>query len=292
VSRTTLVLVHGRAQQGKNPDDLKRIWLDTLRLGLGQEQSAILDKVHIVFPFYGDKLDGFVQEMGADIPADIIVRGDPAGIDDSYRAFHAEMVEQMQQDLGITDAQAELFIKSEVRERGVLNWEWVQALLRAADAIPGISAASIERFTRDVYIYLSVSRVRKTINAIVDAAIPPSRTVVIGHSLGSVVAYDVLRNAGRQFDVPLYVTVGSPLGVGPIRRTLEPLRFPPGVQSWYNAFDERDAVALHPLDSSTFPVNPPIESYTRVRNRTENAHGIIGYLNDPVVAKRIYDALV
>jgi hypothetical protein len=88
------------------------------------------------------------------------------------------------------------------------------------------------------------------------------------------------------------MTLGSPLAVGPIRRTFAPLRHPENVVSWYNAFDERDAVALHPLDSVTFPVSPQIQNYRGVRNRTENAHGITGYLDDPVVAKRLYDALV
>ena len=292
MTHPTLVLVHGRAQQGRDPAELRRIWLDTLRLGLGRERSSILEQVKVTLPFYGDVLDGFVQAMQDQIPADIIVRGDPAGADSDYKSFHAEMVEEVRRGLGVTDAQAELFMADEVRERGPLNWEWVQALLRAADAIPGISAKAIEGFTRDVYVYLSRSVVRQAVNQIMEDAIPAGKTVVVGHSLGSVVAYDVLRNTTRQLDVPLFMTVGSPLGVGPIRRTMKPLRFPKNVVSWYNAFDERDAVALHALDAATFPVDPPIDNYTRVRNGTENAHGITGYLNDPVVAKRLYDALI
>lgn len=292
MTRPTLVFVHGRAQQGRDPADLARIWLDTLRLGLGRERSAILTEVDVKFPFYGDVLEGFVRAMQDSIPADIVVRGDPTGGDTGYQQFHAEMVEEVRVGLGLTQAQAELFMDNEVRERGPLNWEWVQALLRAADAIPGVSAGAIEHFTRDVYLYLSSSRIRRAVNDVVKAAIPLGRTVVVGHSLGSVVAYDVLRNATQRLDVPLYVTVGSPLGVGPIRRTLTPLHFPAHVKSWYNALDERDTVALHPLDTATFPIDPPIENYTKVRNGTENAHGIAGYLNDPIVAKRIYNALV
>lgn len=292
MNRPTLVLVHGRAQQGRDPAELTRIWLDTLRLGLGRERSAILTEVDVQLPYYGEVLDQFVQGLHGSIPVDILVRGDPAGIDEDYRTFHTEIVEEMRLGLNLTDEQVELFLADGVRERGPLNWEWVQALLRAADAIPGVSAGAIERFTRDVYLYLSSTRVRRAVNGIVDAAIPSGKTVIIGHSLGSVVAYDVLRTTARPLDVSLYVTVGSPLGVGPIRRTLAPLRFPTAVKAWYNALDERDTVALHPLDAATFPVDPPVENFVKVRNGTENAHGITGYLNDPVVAKRIYDCLV
>ena len=55
--------------------------------------------------------------------------------------------------------------------------------------------------------------------------------------------------------------------------------------------DERDVVALYPLDQSGFPIMPAIENKTDVDNHTENRAGIAGYLNDRVVAKRIYEAL-
>ena len=99
MTHPTLVLVHGRAQQGRDPAELRRIWLDTLRLGLGRERSSILEQVKVTLPFYGDVLDGFVQAMQDQIPADIIVRGDPAGADSDYNSFHAEMVEEVRRGL-------------------------------------------------------------------------------------------------------------------------------------------------------------------------------------------------
>jgi hypothetical protein len=251
----------------------------------------MLDNVDVRFPFYGNALDEFVRSIGDGIPPDIIIRGKTVGVEEQYLDDYAAMVREVVANLGITDDQAERFLEDAVIERGPENWEWVQALLRAADHIPGVSAGAIQRFTRDVYIYLSRSNVRKAINAIVEAQIPSGRTVIVGHSLGSVVAYDVLRDLDRAVDIPLFATVGSPLGVGPILRAFKPLRFPESVRSWYNALDERDVIALHPLSTAVFPVDPPIENYAKVRNRTENAHGITGYLSDPIVAQRIVDAL-
>ena len=113
----------------------------------------------------------------------------------------------------------------------------------------------------------------------------------MGHSLGSVVAYDVLRIDPRSLQVPLYVTVGSPLGVRAIRDQFKPLRSPSAVQAWYNAFDERDVVALYALDATNFPVLPAIVNYGWVVNSTSNRHGVSGYLDDANVAGRILDAL-
>ena len=56
--------------------------------------------------------------------------------------------------------------------------------------------------------------------------------------------------------------------------------------------DERDIVALYPLDSDHFAIDPAIENKLDVDNPTVNRHGITGYLSDAVVARRIHDALV
>lgn len=77
-----------------------------------------------------------------------------------------------------------------------------------------------------------------------------------------------------------------------VRARLLPLRFPsPPLGTWYNAFDARDCLALYPLDQDNFPVTPAIENYRGVRNPTNDRHGIVGYLDDPNIAKKILDAL-
>ena len=52
-----------------------------------------------------------------------------------------------------------------------------------------------------------------------------------------------------------------------------------------------DVVALYPLDADNFPVRPAIENNPTVKNHTDNRHGIVGYLDNPDVAKRILNAL-
>ena len=116
--------------------------------------------------------------------------------------------------------------------------------------------------------------------------------VVIGHSLGSVVAYNVLCDRAAAPPYPRYITVGSPLGIRAIQRHLtSPLRSPACVTRWFNAYDPRDIVALRALDASTFDVRPPIQNKGDVTNFTENRHSIEGYLADPTVAARIAEYL-
>jgi hypothetical protein len=152
-----------------------------------------------------------------------------------------------------------------------------------------------------VYQYLRNSNIRKTIDdGVCKAMTPQQETVVVSHSLGTVVAYNILQQQGKVlgWKIPLFVTVGSPLAVTEIRKIMKllaPMRSPECVGQWLNAMDERDVVALYPLTPEHFPLNPAepaIENNVDVRNKTTNRHGIAGYLDDKYVAKRIYDALV
>jgi pimeloyl-ACP methyl ester carboxylesterase len=146
----------------------------------------------------------------------------------------------------------------------------------------------IDAFTRDVYVYLTYAGVRAQIDQVIAAALGDEPCVVLAHSLGSVVAYNVLRARLATPRYPRLVTVGSPLGIRAIKQQLAtPLVSPPCVSHWFNAYDDRDVVALVPLDAQRFNVTPPIENKGDVLNFTENRHGIEGYLADPLVAQRI-----
>src|SRR5690606_23686468 len=139
---------------------------------------------------------------------------------------------------------------------------------------------------RDVYVYNSSPAVRRVINGIVSNEIEDRPTIIVAHSLGTVVAYYILRELQAP-NVPLLVTLGSPLGIRAIRRPLRPLRNPAVVQAWLNGYDDRDVVALYPLDAANFDIDPAIENIATLQNQTANRHGIIGYLDKPTIVGRI-----
>jgi hypothetical protein len=81
-------------------------------------------------------------------------------------------------------------------------------------------------------------------------------TIVLAHSLGSVVTYEALW-AHPELDVELLVTLGSPLALpGAVFPRLLPApetdrgRRPPGVRRWINLADPGDLVALPPYGLS------------------------------------------
>jgi hypothetical protein len=293
MSNVRLVLVHGRSQQNKDSVALKAEWIDAFRAGLAKSGLALpLAESDIKFPYYGQTLFDIVSDAPA--VADVVVRGGTSAADAEQR-FQQAVLQEVQQAKSITDDHVEQALATDVRQRGPLNWEWVQGIVQAIDQhVPGASGASIALATRDVYQYLKNPGIRDTIEAGVRLAMQPGvPTVVVSHSLGTVVAYNLLRREGKDknWQVPLFVTLGSPLAVKAIKSALAPIGFPECAGRWFNAMDERDVVALYALTPDRFDVEPAIENKTDVRNPTPNRHGISGYLDDAEVARRIHAAV-
>lgn len=286
-----LVFVHGRSQQGKNQEALKQAWLGALNQGLAKNGLTLPQGVEVRLPFYGDRLDELTRAAEVPLTEDLHTRGGEADAD--FLAFEAAVVESLRQGAGITDQQVADAYGPNPKPKGPQNWEWVQAIIRALDThATGLSAKALETFTRDVFLYMTRTGVKDEIDAIVRADLTDAEPmVVVAHSLGTVVAYSLLRADPRALKVPRFITLGSPLGIRPIRDQLKPLRYPKPAKGWYNAYDDRDLVALYPLDDTNFPVTPAVLNYSKVKNHTDNRHGIDGYLDDGRVAEAIHQAL-
>lgn len=289
-----LVFIHGRSQEEKNADELKASWIRAFQSGLEKSSLELpIQESAIRFPYYGQTLYDLVNGVDGSEIADVIVRGEA---DSSPEVeFMKRMLNEIKDRHGVTDAQVRAVADSTTLERGIANWEWVQNVLKALDRhVPSMSKATVAWITKDVYHYLRNPGFQNVIdNGVRQAITPGIKTVVVGHSLGSVVSYNLLARDGAAlgWKVPLFVTLGSPLAVRVIKELLAPIKHPVCVEHWFNAMDERDVVSLYALDEDHFPVDPSIENKTDVDNFTDNRHGIAGYLSDKVVAKRIYNAL-
>lgn len=282
-------MVHGRAQEGKDPDKLKREWLEALGRGCDRAKVSLPVNTTIEFPFYGGVLADLVGQVNMPLGREINAKGPNP---DTVQAFRGEMLLEIAANAGVSETDALLELGDSPIPKGPLNWEWVQAIIRAMDHIPGLNSRFIDAFTRDVYVYLTYPAVRARLDAIVAACLGEGPCVVLSHSLGSIVTYNVLRNRQANPRYPRLITVGSPLGIKAIKKHLgTPVVSPPCIGHWFNAYDDRDLVALQPLDAHNFNITPPIENKKDVKNFTDNHHGIEGYLTDPEVARKIVEWL-
>lgn len=176
-------------------------------------------------------------------------------------------------------------------QKGPANWEWMQAVIRALDHIPVFNSRLIDATTRDVYVYFTCAGVRAQIDKVIAYALGEGPCVVLAHSLGTVVTCNVLRPWAATPRYPKLVTVGSSLGSRAIKQLATPLISPPCIGQWFNAYDDRDIVALVPLDAQTLNITPLIENKRDVLNFTENRHGVEGYLTDLAVAQQVVQGL-
>ncbi|WP_406460020.1 GPI inositol-deacylase [Streptomyces sp. NBC_01622] len=130
----------------------------------------------------------------------------------------------------------------------------VQQALNALSRSPFLARAG-QRFLigvlKQVTRYLTEEETRRRVQAEIAAVIGPQTRVVVGHSLGSVVAYEALCVRRPDWSVRTLVTIGSPLGIPQVVfDRLNPMpvngrgQWPGGVSRWTNLCDERDVVAL------------------------------------------------
>jgi pimeloyl-ACP methyl ester carboxylesterase len=282
-----LVLVHGRGQGEGSPDELRNLWLVALGRGLKAAGLPELNpSIDVRLPFYGKLLDDLT--MRDPEPGTVVARG-PDGL---ANRFQGEFVLELAARAGITDSEISAEVHEEVVARKPENWAWVQAAARTVSKrMPWLGEPLLRKLTRDVHAYLTRLDVTEAVNKVVGAALDDAPAVVVGHSLGSIVAYWVLTSRRDTVTVPLLVTLGSPLGIDVVKRYLpHPLGRPPSVTRWLNVADVRDPIALYSrLDRDVFPAE--IENLNDLHNPRGNPHGIGGYLADPVVARRITEAL-
>lgn len=289
-----VICVHGIAQEGKNSEQLKVEWDAALRKGLGD--AAWPPGMETVYPTYAKTLADKTADVDRGEVVGLIRRGSNDAENQKKYEFYEEFLTEVAKERavalnGLTGADGQPV------QRGVLNWWWVQALARRLNKVSAIADLSIDTFTRDVWVYLNYNQVRLPVDAIIDAAIPVDEPcVVVAHSLGTVVSYNVLIARQQRRNVRAWVTLGSPLGIEAIHRRLPSLvpriarKSPFGVGAWYNARDPQDFVALNPVTEEHFGGAPKVESTDHIVNATSNQHGIAGYLGDPRVAARIAQA--
>ncbi|MFH8470652.1 hypothetical protein [Streptomyces sp. NPDC017991] len=164
------------------------------------------------------------------------------------------------------------------------------------------------RLLSQVRDYLTDDDMRRQVLGRVSEGIGADTRVVVGHSLGSVIAYEALC-AGAGPSVRTFVTLGSPLGIPLVFDRLTPAprdgvgAWPHGVQRWTNICDPYDVVALREKLSGVFrsreedvrDVSLDDDSSSAVKDRKVDngwrAHDLGRYLTASVTGRAIGEGL-
>lgn len=275
-----VLMIHGIGQEGSTQQELIDKWTKSLH----SVAPGLLKGSNVNMAYYGTTLADWTTGktkaavgMGADdIEVDV---GDDAEI-----KFLASALEEALVQSGGGEAEIEAALEEAGNDAVPMDTFFgrrIVGLVRALEKISPAKGSILLRVVKQGHTYLSAPGAGTAVDAIVRPYLQKSPQVVITHSLGTVIAFKLLREleaGGKSVEIPLLITMGSPLGLDAFKKKLGPPRRKPAfVKRWENFYDPSDLVALgKALDESTFAAG--IENDGTVNNQTSNAHGIVGYL--------------
>jgi hypothetical protein len=200
------------------------------------------------------------------------------------------------------------------------NLRFLDDVLRVASPLGSLTRLGIGAIARlfpDLGAYLRTrewgSQIRRRVQRVLSLALRQGDDIaLVTHSMGCIVAYDVLWKLSRLSEhrrmhdkkVALWLTMGSALGDGIIRRHLydsgEPADgiYPANVADWINVAAHDDFVVHHAKAEANFAKMRELGLVRSIRDLPRihtfwvgpagsNPHKSFGYLNHPVVARTL-----
>ncbi|MFE8017276.1 serine peptidase [Streptomyces antibioticus] len=172
------------------------------------------------------------------------------------------------------------------RATGWLRWICGEVAQRSGES-PAVVEKTVRLFFPEVTRYFDGGRsgVHERVR---EALLRHRPDVVVAHSLGTVVAYEVLHRLGDELDVRLLLTLGSPLALPhAVFHRLDPApqdgfgRRPANVRRWVNVADTGDFVAVP--KGALARAFPEIEQLPDISIARWWPHSVLDYLRHPSV---------
>lgn len=306
-----IVLVHGIDQQQNSADGLENDWLPALAGGVRKAGFT-----HIADRIWRRRSEPGAIEARTAFYGHLFLRpgqqgDDPGDFTSEEEEFAEQLAREWLERAATRKSSPEVeraaarelaFVLHEVGQEeagvGELGRKAIKGLAKVRWFAP-TGMAFAERFVKralaQVTRYLTDDTIRTAALESVLSHVGPETKVVIGHSLGSIVAYEAAHMIERP--LPLLLTVGSPLGLDTIvypRLRPQPPAFPVHVQRWVNLAARDDFIAAEPDLTNMFKVGKPegavFESGQTVDNGAQ-PHRAEFYLSKVEVGQPVGQAL-
>jgi hypothetical protein len=236
--------VHGVGQRYLGPRSMQVTVAAAVADGVGFAVGPVLAPDDVVVAFYGDWFRSSLAKG-------------QALVDEVRTPFEEELLLAMWRGAAAAEPDRVSSPGREDKARVPRTAERALAALSHSRFLAGLADRFLVGVLGEVRAYLTDPDLRAFARGRVLAAIGQDTRVVIGHSLGSVVAYEALCQAAR--DRLHLITLGSPLGIANlVFDRLDPAPvggrgvWPPAVSAWTNICDRYDVVALVKLLAPLF----------------------------------------
>jgi pimeloyl-ACP methyl ester carboxylesterase len=300
MSKSIIIGIHGLGNK-PSPRQLTAWWRAAIEEGLttqtGQRQDFAFEMVYWARLLYQEPLDPTVSD-----------EKDPLYIEDPYVPAPKNPPPDKQRDLQrrfidyLGHQLDDIFLNKDLTSN-----------------FASISDFVIRRFFSDLGIYYQTAdpenkkpggQMKAVIRALLAETLRRHRhrkILLIAHSMGSIIAYDVLTQLTPEVEIDTLVTIGSPMGMPFIRSKTAAelsatapnekttLKTPENiVHHWFNLADSRDRIALYDQLSPFFAPNHHnvgVIDYQVVNDysyqKLKNPHKAYGYLRSPEMARII-----
>ncbi|NIF29478.1 hypothetical protein F3J44_24315 [Pantoea sp. Tr-811] len=288
-----VLMIHGIGQQAVTADKLKDTWTSALE----NASPGILNNTSIGMAYYAKELAEWTKNNKP--------HGQPMGpgLEDTDASSSAELIfltqslQEVANKNGISDSSIQEIMNTQVNGAVAMDnfiYRRLVAIARAIESLSPAKGSILLRIIKQAYVYLNVNNATAAIDNLVRPHLQNPPNIIISHSLGTVIAFKLLREMAAKspnLKIPTFITLGSPLGLNSVTKSLgPPLRKPNNVSRWLNFYDPSDFVTLgKSLEKPTF--EGEIENFGNIDNKTPNAHGVIGYLPDKGLITELKTAL-
>ncbi len=294
-----IIFVHGLAN--KPPKDLLRKWYtESIWEGLKMSQLTVesfdLEVVYWADLMYPKPLDPNIKD-----------KKHPLYLDEPYVPFDGKYKRT-------TTNKKKTFLdklENKLETLFMKNYRWIN--------LDYIFDLVTSRILKDLYIYYrktlkkegEIEEVaRKVIRNRLTKKLRRNKhkkIMLISHSMGSIIAYDVLLHAVPNIQIDSFITIGSPLGLPMIKREIfkelnmefdvnKKLPTPENIiGNWYNLSDTQDAISADKSLEDDYTANSKgigprdIEIVNTYEiNGVTNVHKSFGYLRSPEMIAAIY----
>lgn len=302
-----IVMVHGIGQEQESADLLEASWLPALAGGLrGAQHPRVANQVwrdgrpgeiECRMVYYGDL---FLK------PGKMGGTGDFSDLSPQQRelaeALGVEWLQRAEERAALQEdrdqAYRQLHALDETAE-GRQGWQAagrpvLQGLSRLRWFAPGamwFAQTFVERALSQVTRYLTEDDLRAEVQSRIAGLTGPETVAIIGHSLGSVAAFQSAQRLTRE--LPLLLTLGSPLGLRTVvyDRLTDARTVPPTTRRWVNLADRDDLVAAAPDLTPLFA-----DPYGALRcdwtlDNGAEPHRVESYLGKQAVGEAVSEAL-
>ncbi|MFJ1732831.1 trypsin-like peptidase domain-containing protein [Streptomyces sp. NPDC088254] len=282
-----LVFLHGRSQEGKDPERLRREWAGGLNQGLVRAGLPPVDPADVWFPYYGDRL---VEALTAHEAVPRLAEAPTATAAEAVAPSSYTARAVYEEIIGEAAAKWDMPHESRLATERIGMDDVVGGLHKRLGwlaARSDLDAWAIALVFRDVAAYLDDRRIRDAVLDCVQETMPDAGEVVlVSHSLGTVVGLDLTTRLSPGVNVVHLTTAGSPLGLDSVysRLLVGGAKRPDIVTDWLNVWCPTDAVAIGcPLADDWADGLSDLA----VVNARDRAHSIAEYLAHPEAARLI-----